>query len=121
MPPLPVRRLSHRISRDSWKVVNQRDRLLSGQLFNEAGLTRRHANGMTRTRVSTTVNEELLASARRLRPGLTAVGREQGGHSKGPWIHSARGPVSDLWGAKLRYGSVLPELRLAVGPYRFRS
>jgi hypothetical protein len=66
-----VRRSSHRISRDSWKVVNQRDRLLSGQLFNEAGLTRWHANGMTRTRVSTTVNEELLASARRLRPGLT--------------------------------------------------
>src|SRR5215217_3899993 len=31
------------------KVVKQRDRLLSGQLFNEADMTRWHANGMTRT------------------------------------------------------------------------
>lgn len=30
-----------------------------------------HNNGMTRTRVSTTVNEDLLSSARRLRSGLT--------------------------------------------------
>jgi hypothetical protein len=48
-----------------------------------------------------------------------AVGREQGRPVQGlPPIHSARGPVSDLWGAELRHGSVLPELRLTFGSGR---
>jgi hypothetical protein len=54
-----------------------------------------------------------------LRPGVPSVAN-RGGHSQGRArnVHSARGPVSDLWGAKLRHGSVLPELRLTVGPGR---
>jgi hypothetical protein len=45
--------------------------LLVERRFQEGGSEQWHTNGMTRTRVSTTVNEDLLASARRVCSGLT--------------------------------------------------